>query len=160
MVPGLSMQAVFLIKTLFRPQQVQTREAGTIGYVSVLNVSKLAESLMWRYRQTSRSNETGKVFKGNQPLSNDLRETLFSEGCFPSGRGRRGGWRPYGKGAVCLYWDLTAAERGASVRAQVNVCWCVCVCVGEGWNYSAHILMRCQGKLPSLTFPLSQSVWG
>lgn len=36
-----------------------------------------------------RSNETGKLFKGNQRLNNSVRETLFSEACLPGGGGRR-----------------------------------------------------------------------
>lgn len=61
------------------------------------------------------------MFKGNRPLSDNLSGMQPSRGCSPSGRGRRGGWRPYGKGAVCLHWDLTAARRRARVYVQVNV---------------------------------------
>lgn len=45
---------------------------------------------------------------------------------------------------------------------QVNVTLvCVCVCVRMRlWNYSAHILLRRQGKLPSPTFPLAVRVRG
>lgn len=68
----------------------------------------------------------------------------FSEACLPSGRGRRVR-RPYGRGDVCLYWDLTAAKRAM----------CLALRRGEGWSYSAHILMRCQGKLPTLTASLT-----
>lgn len=113
---------------------------------------------MWRYRQTSRSNETGKVFKGNQPLSDDLSGMQPSRGCSPSGRGRRGGWRPYGKGAVCLHWDLTAARRGARVYVQVNVQLVyVCVC-GSG---TIPLTSSCgvRGSCPLLPF-LLQSEWG
>lgn len=55
---------------------------------------------------------------------------------------------PYGPTALCLYWDLTAQQR------------CECVCFRKkkkkrraGSSNSAHILMQCQGKMPSLTYP-------
>lgn len=108
---------------------------------------------MWRYRQTSRSNETGKVFKGNQPLSDDLSGMPPSRGCFPSGRGRRGGWRPYGKGAACLHLDLTAARRGARVYVQVNVQLVyVCVCGGGAIPLTSSCGVR--GSCPLLPFLL------
>ncbi len=75
-----------------------------------------------------RSNETGKLFKGDQQLNNGLREMLFPRPVCPVGVGEAGK-RPYGRGAVCLFWDLTAAEVCECVCELMCVCVCVCVCV-------------------------------
>lgn len=67
---------------------------------------------MSRYRWTFRCNES--VEGKSAAKQGSERNAVFQGLFFPVGDGE-GGWRPYGYRAVCMYWDLTAAERGVRV---------------------------------------------
>lgn len=67
------------------------------------------------------------MFKGNQPLNNDLREMLFPEGCFLSGSGRRGMETIWLRSCVLVLGLNSSRERCESVCELM----CVCMCGGE-----------------------------
>lgn len=67
------------------------------------------------------------MFKGNQPLNNDLREMLFSKGCFLSGSGRRGMETIWLQSCVLVLGLNSSRERCESVCELM----CVCMCGGE-----------------------------